>query len=120
MDSETHYIIPKSDRSKSKGKLCGNNPLSSCNGPNLKDDVEAVLVMPGCKLEVWDKGSGLDDAKKAEGKSFNDGDYRDQKDRYDQNKLVFTSQREPHWVEELNDDFDDMDEDIESYRCTCN
>ena len=22
-------------------------------------------------------------------------------------------------VEEINDDFDDMDEDIESFRCTC-
>ena len=41
-------------------------------------------------------------------------------DRYNRNKLVFTATGKPHWVEELNDDFDDMDEDIESYRCTCN
>ena len=41
-------------------------------------------------------------------------------DRYNRNKLVFTARGKPHWVEELNDDFDDMDEDIESYRCTCN
>ena len=40
--------------------------------------------------------------------------------RYNRNKLVFTAVGKPHWVEELNDDFDDMDEDIESYRCTCN
>ena len=40
--------------------------------------------------------------------------------RYNRNKLVFTAKGKPHWVEELNDDFDDMDEDIESYRCTCN
>merc|ERR1711874_363840 len=45
-DSETHFVIPKDG----KGKLCGVssfNPLSSCKGPNIKDDVEAVLVMPG-------------------------------------------------------------------------
>ena len=41
-------------------------------------------------------------------------------ERYNRNKLVFTAKGKPHWVEELNDDFDDMDEDIESYRCTCN
>ena len=40
--------------------------------------------------------------------------------RYNRNKLVITAKGKPHWVEELNDDFDDMDEDIESYRCTCN
>ena len=40
--------------------------------------------------------------------------------RYDRNKLVFTATRTPNWVEELDDDFDDMNEDIESYRCTCN
>jgi len=40
--------------------------------------------------------------------------------RYDQNKLIFRADRtKPHWVEEINDDFDDMDEDIESFRCTC-
>ena len=40
--------------------------------------------------------------------------------RYEKNKLVFTATRTPNWVEELDDDFDDMNEDIESYRCTCN
>merc|ERR1711874_695281 len=94
-DSETHFVIPKDG----KGKLCGVssfNPLSSCKGPNIKEEEEA--------------------------KGFNQGDYKDQEDRYDRNKLVFTAKRggDPHWVEELNDDFDDMDEDIESYRCTCN
>ena len=39
--------------------------------------------------------------------------------RYEKNKLVFTATRTPNWVEELDDDFDDMNEDIESYRCTC-
>merc|ERR1712223_855648 len=53
-------------------------------------------------------------------KGFNDGDYKNMKDLYDQNKLIFRADRtKPHWVEEINDDFDDMDEDIESFRCTC-
>merc|ERR1712018_447315 len=92
-----------------------------CKGSGLKDDIEALFVMPGCKLEVWDHGSGLEDAVKEERKGFNQGDYKNMKDLYDQNKLVFRADRtKPHWVEEINDDFDDMDEDIESFRCTCN
>ena len=72
--------------------------------------------MPGCTLEVWDKGSGLEDAKKEEKKSANFGNIRDNKDRYDRNKLVFTAVGAPNFVEEIDDDFDDMNEDIESYR----
>merc|ERR1712080_201434 len=116
-DSEPLFVIQRKDQ----GKLCGLTGFG-CKGPNLKDDVESLLVLPGCKLEVWDKGGGLEDAVKAEKKGFNEGDYKDQKDRYERNKLVFTAKRggQPHWVEEIDDDFDDMNEDIESYRCTCN
>ena len=74
--------------------------------------------MPGCTLEVWDKGSGLEDAKKEEKKGANAGNIRDNKDRYKRNKLAVTAFGSPNWVEEINDDFDDMDEDIESYRCS--
>jgi len=117
--SDTYHVVKKGE----EGKLCSTtssfNPLSSCKAPGLKDDIESLLVMPGCKLEVWDKSDGLEDAKKEESKGFNQGDYKDQVDRYDRNKLVFTARGDAHWVEEINDDFDDMDEDIESYRCTC-
>ena len=75
--------------------------------------------MPGCTLEVWDKGSGLEDAVDEEKKGPNAGNIKDNKDRYDRNKLVFTATGTPNWVEELDDDFDDMNEDIESYRCRC-
>merc|ERR1712130_87493 len=96
-------------------------PSFKLQGSGLKDDIEALFVMPGCKLEVWDHGSGLEDAIKEERKGFNQGDYKNMKDLYDQNKLVFRADRtKPHWVEEINDDFDDMDEDIESFRRTCN
>merc|ERR1712032_948742 len=89
--TKPQYVVPKGE----SGKLCGVSGSlfsSSCKGPKLKDDVE----------------------------SANAGNLRDNKDRYNRNKLVFTAMGKPHWVEELNDDFDDMDEDIESYRCTCN
>merc|ERR1711863_241178 len=90
-----------------KGKLCSTsssiNPFSSCKGPDLDNDVESMIVMPGCKLEGWDNEDGLEDAK----------------DRYDQEKLVLEARNSPHWIEELNDDFDDLNEDISSYRCTC-
>ena len=42
---------------------------------------QSLIVMPGCKLEVWDKGSGLEDAVKQEKKSPNAGNIRDNKDR---------------------------------------
>merc|ERR1712062_372387 len=44
---------------------------------------------------------------------------KDAKDRYEQEKLVIEARNSPHWIEELNDDFDDLNEDISSYRCTC-
>merc|ERR1711874_913865 len=95
------------------------NPFSSCVGPRLKDDIESLVVMPGCTLEVWDHGSGLKNAKAEERKSYNAGNYKDAKDRYKRNKLVFSAFQNIQIVEEINDDFDDMDEDIESYRCRC-
>merc|ERR1712243_175016 len=116
---DTHLVVQNGQ----KGKLCGTvsslNPFSSCKGPRLEDDIESFIVMPGCKLEVWDDRDGLSDAEDEEKKGFNQGDYKDQKDRYDQEKLVFSAQAKPHWVEILDDDFSDMDEDIGSYRCTC-
>ena len=72
--------------------------------------------MPGCTLEVWDKRSGLADAKTQERKSYNAGNYKDAVDRYERNKLVSSAFQNIQIVEEINDDFDDMDEDIESYR----
>jgi len=117
--SKTFHVVQRGE----EGKLCGLtsrlNPLSSCKGPRLKDDIESFVVMPGCTLEVWDKRSGLADAKKEERKSANAGNYKDNKDRYDKNKLVFKAVQNIQIVEEINDDFNDMNEDIESYRCRC-
>merc|ERR1711936_1207100 len=90
------------------------------NDPNVKKACAVLFDENCCKLEVWDKGDGQEQAAKEEKKPANAGNLRDDKDRYNRNKLVFTAMGKPHWVEELNDDFDDMDEDIESYRCTCN
>merc|ERR1712168_367425 len=91
-----------------------------CKGPTgFRDDVESIVVMPGCTLEVWDSKDGLAEAKKEEAKGFNAGNYKDNEDRYDKNKLVFTAKGSPNMIEELNDDFKDMDEDIGSYRCKC-
>merc|ERR1711936_339704 len=97
--SRTFHIIKKGEEGKLCGLVSSFNPLSSCSGPRLKDDVE--------------------DAKEEEAKSFNDGNLRDSKDRYDRNKLVISAKVKPNFVEEIDDDFDDMDEDIESYRCKC-
>ena len=55
-------------------------------------------------------------AEDEEKKGFNKGNLKDTKDRYDQEKLVIEARNSPHWIEELNDDFDDMNEDISSYR----
>merc|ERR1711971_288933 len=105
------------------GKLCGTvssiNPFSSCTGPRLDNDIESMVVMPGCKLEVWDDRDGLGDAQDEEKKGFNQGNIKDAKDRYDQEKIVIEARGSANWIEEMNDDFDDMNEDISSYRCTC-
>merc|ERR1712002_721431 len=122
-DSDSHYVIPKRPGGV-EGKLCGKlrqfNPLSSCVGDVRGDDVEAVYVLPGCTLEVWDEADGLKDAKAAEARGRNEGDIKDSKDRYDQEKLVVTAYDKPNWIEELNDDFRDLNEDISSFRCRCN
>ena len=113
---DTSYAIKRGE----KGKLCSGgsslNPFSSCKGPRLDNDVESMIVMPGCKLEVWDDEDGVSDAEDEERKSFNKGNIKDAKDRYDQEKLVIEARNTPNWIEELNDDFDDMNEDISSYR----
>ena len=45
--------------------------------------------MPGCQLEVWDKGSGLEDAVKQEKKSPNAGNIRDNKDRCSRHLVMY-------------------------------
>jgi len=78
--SSGHYVVRKNEQGKLCGLRSGLNPVSSCKGSGLKDDVESLLVMPGCRLEVWDKGSGLADAIAEERKGFNEGDYKNMKD----------------------------------------
>merc|ERR1719312_1527767 len=50
-----------------------------------------------------------------DGESF----IRNAKDLYNKEKLVLRAEGDANWIEELNDDFNDMNEDISSYRCTC-
>ena len=78
-----------------------------------------VIVTLGCTLEVWDQSDGLDNQEKEEKVSFNAGEVRNSKDLYNQDKIKITAKVAPLWIEELNDDFDDMSNDIDSYRCTC-
>ena len=73
----------------------------------------------GCTLEVWDESAGLDNQEKEEKVSFNAGELRNSKDLYNQDKIKITAKVAPLWIEELNDDFDDMSNDIDSYRCNC-
>merc|ERR1712183_136281 len=102
-DSDDYYAVAKGE----EGKLCGSSVvaslgLSSCEGPTgFRDDVESIVVMPGCTLEVWDSKDGLAEAKKEEAKGFNAGNYKDNEDRYDKNKLVFTAKGSPNMIEEL-------------------
>ena len=108
------------------GKLCGSvgklNPLSSCKSGVDSDDVESLVVMPGCKLEVWDHDDGLSKQLDAEKDGPNDGARRTAKDQYKKNLLVLygADPQTPNWINELDDDFDDLNEDIDSFRCTCN
>merc|ERR1712032_544847 len=82
-------------------------------------DVESFIVMPGCTLEVWDESDGFEKQIQAEKDSANEGFVRNAKDLYNKEKLVLSAERDANWIEELNDDFNDMNEDISSYRCRC-
>ena len=52
--------MPRGGQGKMCGSISGRNPLSSCKGPRLEDDVESFIVMPGernveeilCKYKV--------------------------------------------------------------------
>merc|ERR1711878_180005 len=116
---DTNFLIPRGGQGKMCGSFSSFNPLSSCKGPKLEDDVESFIVMPGCTLEVWDESDGVDKQISAEKKSANEGFIRNAKDLYNKEKLVLSPKGDANWIEELNDDFNDMNEDISSYRCTC-
>ena len=77
------------------------------------------LLTIGCTLEVWDESDGGDKQISAEKKSANEGFIRNAKDLYNKEKLVLSAKGDANWIEELNDDFNDMNEDISSYRCRC-
>ena len=81
--------------------------------------VFVTLITLGCTLEVWDQSNGLDNQETEEKVSFNAGEIRNSKDLYNQDKIKITAKVAPLWIEELNDDFDDMSNDIDSYRCNC-
>merc|ERR1712029_997464 len=97
---DTNLVIKKGE----SGKFCGTfgslNPLSSCKGPRFADD-------------------GLKDQLAAEKVSFNEGSLNSAKDTYNRNKITLSAKGSPNWINQLSDDFGDMNEDIDSYRCTC-
>merc|ERR1711976_675690 len=98
---DTHFVVPRNGQGKMCGSISGRNPLSSCKGPSL---------------EVWDESDGVDKQISAEKKSANEGYIRNAKDLYNKEKLVLRAEGDANWIEELNDDFNDMNEDISSYR----
>ena len=44
---DTNFVIPRGGQGKMCGSFSSFNPLSSCKGPKLEDDVESFIVMPG-------------------------------------------------------------------------
>merc|ERR1712025_8716 len=119
---------PLRDSENTSGKLCKGSTgfikkltgVGSCVGPTgLNDDVESIPVLPGCKLEVWDESDGVEKQIEAERQSENAGSKRDSKDSNNGEKLTLEGFGEPNYIEELNDDHDDLNEDISSFRCTC-
>ena len=44
---DTNFLIPRGGQGKMCGSFSSFNPLSSCKGPKLEDDVESFIVMPG-------------------------------------------------------------------------
>ena len=85
----------------------------------LVPSITFFLILTGCTLEVWDESDGVDKQVSAERNSANEGFIRNAKDLYNKEKLVLSAEGDANWIEELNDDFNDMNEDISSYRCRC-
>ena len=65
---------------------------------------------------MWDHDDGLKDQEAEEAISFNAGSLNAAKDAYDKNKITLSARGTPNWINQLDDDFDDMNEDIDSYR----
>ena len=124
----------------SEGYLCSSHSWTKgCSGPdNLNDNVEvrifllfifksgeldidfvadqAVIVRPGCTLEAWDEYYGLEEAKLAETKGKNAANYRNTMDIFHEKKVVFTAYGENQYIDDLDTDFDDINEEFESFR----
>merc|ERR1711971_752304 len=99
-DAKKLFVVPRGG----KGKLCGTSKTllnaaasvigagttSTCTGPDLKDNVKSLIVMPGCTLEVWDKDSNPERkgslwyAEEEEKKGANAGNLRDAIDSFAQ------------------------------------
>eukprot|EP00092_Neocalanus_flemingeri_P070173 GFUD01086096.1.p1 GENE.GFUD01086096.1~~GFUD01086096.1.p1 ORF type:complete len:175 (+),score=44.23 GFUD01086096.1:98-622(+) len=80
-------------------------PLINLHTRGLRaNDAESLIVRDRCKLELWDKRDGLEKGSPPD--------------------LVID--RTPWWnvlgdkhVDELDDDYEEMNEAISAYRCTC-
>jgi len=68
-----------------------------------RNDVESLVVRRKCKLELWDKADGLEKGQAPD-------------------LVIDRTQRfyvENKYIDDLNDDYPDMNEAISAYRCTC-
>ena len=86
----------------------------NCKGPNK------TLGDAWLKIGVLDKGDGQEQVTDIIWFGMilcsHQAATEEEKKCWTANKLAFTAKGNPQWVEELNDDFDDMDLDIKSSR----
>merc|ERR1711892_328141 len=110
-DDDELYIITNNEANKLRGI-----GFSGGVGPfGFQDDTESLVVRPGCTLEVWDSSTGYENAE-----AETPGSAADQSQISNGEKLRFTAPAsEPILINDLDDDFDDMNNDIDSFSCKC-
>jgi len=82
----------------------GNGPLPILTRGLRRNDAESLVVRRNCKLELWDKADGLELGQAPDLVIDRTQWYNSWRNKY---------------IDDLSDDYSDMDEAISAYRCSC-
>lgn len=100
-----------------------------CKGTRgLKNDIESIIIRPGCTVEVWTDGSGLDDAKAEERKGAQQGSAKHDRDIQQKKKAQFVNAGSEDVIFEdlgyktqktVGIGYKYLNNNIEAFRCHC-
>merc|ERR1712080_691557 len=91
-DSKDKYMIPKNTEGQfCRSRILGGGPRGCKGTKGIRDDIESLIVRPGCTLGVWKDGSGLTNAKAAEAQGPQQGAAKHDRDMADRKKGRFVA-----------------------------